>query len=145
MKLIRGGEHFSIVLSQDGFLYSFGRCDQSQLGISLEQPEYKTKRGAGAFIRTPQLVLGKNDELKSKTIVDVTCGSTHTLFTTSDGECYSFGFGEENQLGHGKAKDEAYPRKIENIYEGKQTVPLGTLKVKGMSCGGQHSLILLSN
>lgn len=126
LKFLAGGEHFSIGLSQDGYCVSFGRCDQNQLGIDLSS--YPSKLKPGEFVRNPQII-----ELKPNKIVEsLSCGSAHTILITEDKEAFSFGFGESNQLGHNKEKDETLPKKI-TTFKGK---------IMSVACGGQHSVIL---
>lgn len=143
VKMVKAGEHFSLALTLDGFVYSFGRCDQSQLGISLEDANSEGKREAGAFFEEPQLVLGKDSELKDKVIVTIACGSAHSLLLTDKKECYSFGFGDSNQLGHGKAADEIYPRKIMKLEGQQNSFATKTPVISSFSCGGQHSVVLV--
>jgi regulator of chromosome condensation len=119
-----GGEHFSCALSENGELWAWGRCDQSQLGTGNNGGE------AGSFSSTPVRVSGP---LLNQTVADFTCGSSHTLaITAPQGELYSWGFGVMLQLGHGEDKDEPLPRKINGING-----------VKSVSAGGQHSVALV--
>lgn len=66
-------------------------------------------------------------------IVAVATHSLHTLALTKSGHCFSFGFGEAGQLGHGDAATLWRPRLI--------TALLGERAVD-VSAGQQHSLVL---
>ena len=74
----------------------------------------------------------------SAVVRDIACGDYHNLALTSNNEVYSWGFGEMYALGHGKDKDELYPKKL-NFDNSKE---VGRIKVTQVSGGGQHSAII---
>lgn len=127
------GEHFSLALTSHGELYSFGRCDQNQLGIELD----KKDKGAGAFLETPQLIGGP---LEGKEVISISAGSTHSIAITSDNMAYTWGFGEMNQLGHGREADETLPTLINRF--NKKSDNYEPSNVSLASAGGQHTLIV---
>lgn len=51
---------------------------------------------------------------------------------TDKGEVYTWGFGNEGQLGHGDKSDQFLPRKVANLGQ----------KVKNIVCGGAHTALL---
>ena len=63
----------------------------------------------------------------------VSCGGGHSGLVYSDGSAYTFGRGEQGQLGHGVTLSEATPRKV---------TELQGVRLKGLSCGAQHTLFL---
>lgn len=65
-------------------------------------------------------------------IEQISCGSTHVLVVTKDGDVYSWGFGESGACGHGKCdKDVLRPKKL--------VITGGKHRIKFVSGGGQHS------
>ncbi len=54
---------------------------------------------------------------------------------TDKGDVYTFGYGNEGQLGHGDKSDQLLPRKINNL----------NAKVIKISCGGGHTAMITNN
>jgi alpha-tubulin suppressor-like RCC1 family protein len=74
-------------------LYCFGESSHGQLGICV--PNNTT-------ITVPVLVIGapmRADTGIGTAVVDVACGSQHSLFRTDDGEVWSCGSNDAGQLG----------------------------------------------
>lgn len=51
---------------------------------------------------------------------------------TERGEVYTWGFGNEGQLGHGDKSDQFLPRRVANL----------NAKVKNIVCGGAHTALV---
>ena len=66
-------------------------------------------------------------------VAGVSCGGGHSGLVYSDGSAYTFGRGEQGQLGHGVTLSEATPRKV---------TELQGVRMKRLSCGAQHTLFL---
>ncbi len=66
-------------------------------------------------------------------IVEIGCGSNHSLAINDKGEIFSWGEGLHGQLGHGKLDNEYYPRKIES---------LKNFRFKYVSGGATHSVAI---
>jgi regulator of chromosome condensation len=131
---IRGGEHYSLALSTDGAVYTWGRSDQGQLGRPVENK-------AGSFDPIPQRVL------KLPPVSQVYPASSHVLARTITGHVYSWGFGEMLQLGHGEnvsegsggygmQLDQPLPKQIERFAHGN---------VFKVCAGAQHSCVLVGS
>ena len=133
-------------------LYCCGRRDYGQLGISLKQPD----SGSYEFtpIRVPLvytidsstvsdpkgncIVEGDIVEHDQPVIEQISCGSTHVLVLTEEGDVYSWGFGESGACGHGNSdKDVFRPKKLVTKLENTQGV-------KFISGGGQHSAVVVA-
>lgn len=71
------------------------------------------------------------DTVSAHKIVDISCGDNFTGVVTQSGDVYTWGFGNEGQLGHGDKSDQPLPRKIQ-INE----------KITKISCGGAHTALL---
>ncbi|KAJ1674904.1 hypothetical protein EV182_002325, partial [Spiromyces aspiralis] len=150
-----GGEHHSVVLARNGDVYTFGRSDSYQTGLPFQViphdalPESEKKREAaktnvtnGSDNKGEDGHSGHKKAIILPTklpgfsnIVDVACGSNHTLAINSDHKVFSWGYGEMNQLGNGGEGDEKTPHEL----TGQKIQGLRVLKV---CAGGQHSVIL---
>eukprot|EP00560_Eucampia_antarctica_P004653 CAMPEP_0197836878 /NCGR_PEP_ID=MMETSP1437-20131217/30368_1 /TAXON_ID=49252 ORGANISM="Eucampia antarctica, Strain CCMP1452" /NCGR_SAMPLE_ID=MMETSP1437 /ASSEMBLY_ACC=CAM_ASM_001096 /LENGTH=599 /DNA_ID=CAMNT_0043443425 /DNA_START=12 /DNA_END=1811 /DNA_ORIENTATION=+ len=127
---VAAGTHHSMCLDVSGkYLYTFGRGDSGQLGITDELPE------VGFYSDTPVSVF-LNSGQKNNKIQQITCGSNHNMVLTQDSEAYTWGYGDMNALGHGREKDEFRPRKV-NLSSSSH--------VRFVSAGGQHSAFIIEN
>ncbi|XP_072351455.1 probable E3 ubiquitin-protein ligase HERC4 [Scyliorhinus torazame] len=89
------GEEHTAVLTKDGLVFTFGAGSYGQLGHNSTKDEIK-----------PRLV----GYLFGKRVSQIACGSYHTLvFVASSGEIYSFGRGENGQLGNQETSDQLVP------------------------------------
>ena len=91
------GESYSILLCQNGNLFSCGRNSSGELGI-------------GDLIdrNVPTLVEG----LFARRIVSVSAGVFHSTAITQDGDLFSWGKGWYGQLGLGHSRDTCLPSKV---------------------------------
>ncbi|XP_058403470.1 E3 ISG15--protein ligase HERC5 [Diceros bicornis minor] len=89
-----GGSH-TAVLTKDGLVFTFGAGKYGQLGHNSTQNELR-----------PCLVT----ELVGNRVTQIACGRCHTLAYVSDlGKVFSFGSGEEGQLGNGGTHNQLIP------------------------------------
>ena len=161
------GENHSIFLDITGKgLYVCGRDDTGQLGLT---PAGETP-ATYALEERPvplSLVEGKQNPVISR----IACGSFSCMVVTASGEAYTWGYGENGALGHGRppkpikvvkpkegeeedishvANNEYRPRKLDvmagvrkqEAKAGKSSS--GTAKVQMISAGAQHSVILVT-
>ncbi len=153
---VAGGQHFSCFVGISGReLYAAGRGDYGHLGITLERP----KKGYGETrpCRVPLVYEPKEGTVSDATvncineqdiieedqpiIEQISCGSSHTLVLTNEGDVYSWGFGEEGACGHGKSDaDVLRPKKLVSKLVMSQGASV--YKVQYVSGGGQHSAII---
>ncbi|MEE6507642.1 hypothetical protein FKM82_027611 [Ascaphus truei] len=80
---VRCGSQFSIAITKDGQVYSWGKGDNQRLGHGTEE-----------HVRYPKIL----DGLQGKKVVDVAVGSTHCLALTESEEVHSWG--SNGQLQH---------------------------------------------
>jgi len=85
------GRAHSVVLTQDGKVYSFGQGAEGQLGHHLP--------AGTSSVAVPRVIEGA---IKDKTINQIACGSNFTFFCSDDGEVFSCGADDFGQLGLGK-------------------------------------------
>uniref|UniRef100_A0A8C0GP25 E3 ubiquitin-protein ligase HERC2 n=1 Tax=Chelonoidis abingdonii TaxID=106734 RepID=A0A8C0GP25_CHEAB len=79
---VRCGSQFSVALTKDGQVYSWGKGDNQRLGHGTEE-----------HVRYPKLLEG----LQGKKVVDLAAGSTHCLALTEDSEVHSWGSNDQCQ------------------------------------------------
>lgn len=131
VKLVSAGEHHSLVLSQEGDLYSFGRLDMFEAGIAKDKlPEY-TYRDVHGNARAVPIPTKLQDVPKFKNIA---AGSHHSLAVAQNGIAYSWGFGETYAVGLGPSgEDVEIPTRIKNTATQEHNIVL-------VACGGQFSV-----
>jgi alpha-tubulin suppressor-like RCC1 family protein len=115
---VAAGAHHSLVLSDQGNVFSFGVGIDGSLG-----------HGDQARQLVPKLI----SSLQREKVVDIAAGSAHSLVVAESGNVYSFGLGSEGALGHGDTDMSLVPKKIEHF------VQRPAAKV---AAGGSHSLVL---
>lgn len=110
-------------------LYTFGRGDSGQLGITDGLPEvgFAADKPVSVFLDKGK----KNDKIQQ-----ITCGSNHNMVLTEKGDVYTWGFGDMNALGHGREQDEFRPRKMKLS---------SSSHVRFLAAGGQHSAFIIEN
>ncbi|XP_064120130.1 protein RCC2 homolog [Macrobrachium nipponense] len=119
-KVACGGE-FSMIVDKKGYLYSFGLPEYGQLGHNTDGKFFLTSNKlAFQHERTPRRVPifverskdGHPTPVTDVQIVDVACGSNHTVAIDAKKRAFSWGFGGYGRLGHAEPKDEYVPRLI---------------------------------
>ena len=66
-------------------------------------------------------------------VVDFSCGEEHSAFLSDKGEVYTWGYGNDGQLGHKEKQNLNQPRKLEFEH-----------KVSKVACGGGHTGVITS-
>jgi regulator of chromosome condensation len=122
VKSIAGGQHHTIVLTNDNKVHAVGRRDYGRLGLGDVAEDVTTL--------TP--VTG----LQKQNIVDINCGDCNTFAITKEGKIYVWGIGTNSQLGTGEEDDVLEP----TLLTGAQVKEKNVISV---SSGGQHSLFIV--
>jgi alpha-tubulin suppressor-like RCC1 family protein len=81
------GGMYSLVLRNDGVVYSFGANEVGQLGLG--------------YFSSQQLLPLSIDSLNGINIVQLSAGNAHSLILTNRGKVYSFGSSQYQQNGLG--------------------------------------------
>lgn len=116
------GGFYTVTLSNDGSLYSFGANAYGQLGLGhCENVSIPT--------RIPKL----------PKITMVSCGAEFTVCIDDQGLLWTFGGNGCGQLGTGNTKQVKIPQKIQSFGSRKT---LQKYRAKYISCGGNHTLLL---
>uniref|UniRef100_A0A3B3YFA5 HECT-type E3 ubiquitin transferase n=1 Tax=Poecilia mexicana TaxID=48701 RepID=A0A3B3YFA5_9TELE len=108
------GSQFSVALTKDGQVYTWGKGDNQRLG-----------HGTDEHVRYPKLL----DSLQKK-VVDIAVGSTHCLALTDDGEVHSWG--SNDKLQH-------FDTLFSNKKQPKALPGLNSKHIVGISCGPGQS------
>lgn len=132
------GQSFSIALTEDGELYSWGYNGNGQLGL-----------GSSSNQQSPQRVNG----LQGKFIKKIACGMAHVLALTDTGTLYSWGANSYGQLGIGSTLNIAVPTEVQaeerwaDIAGHHYTHISAAVTVTGKFCmwGQCHGLTLLQS
>jgi len=117
---ITAGDNHSIILLENGAVYSFGANAFGQLG-----------HGDTTNRSTPTKITSLSD------VVAIAAGGHHSLVVLGNGDVYSFGSNLSGQLGHGDTEHRHAPTKI---------VPLSDwVGVVAVAAGLNHSLVIMAN
>ncbi|PVH86224.1 RCC1/BLIP-II [Cadophora sp. DSE1049] len=127
---IQGGEHHSIACTEDGELLIWGRCDDGQAGVKLdEQPRDKCvfdDRNRPRILK-PTVIPGIH-------AVSVAAGIDDSFAITLEGKAYSWGFSANYRTGQG----------TEDPVMEATLISQGGAKDKKLTfvgCGGQFSVL----
>jgi alpha-tubulin suppressor-like RCC1 family protein len=114
---ITAGSFHTLVLLENGDVYSFGHNSNGQLGHGDEDN------------RSLPTKITSLSNAKA-----IAAGGGHSLVLLKNGDVYSFGNNSYGQLGHGDKDNRSLPTKIKSLSN-----------VKAISAGSNHSLLLLEN
>jgi alpha-tubulin suppressor-like RCC1 family protein len=122
--LAAGKEHAAAVTA-DGALYTFGEGGFGRLGHDDEENQLAPKRVAAA-------------DWEGRCVVSVVCGCSHTAVVLDDGSLYTFGYGDDGQLGHGDGQRQRAPKRVVAAdWKGRCVV--------SVACGQQHTAVVLDD
>ena len=112
-----------VAYTHDGLLYAWGHNGFCQLGL-----------GNSCQTVVPSLVTGS---LTGKKVVQVACGSHHTMALTSDGDIYAWGQNSSGQVGCGSTANQPTPRRVSAV--------IGNCKIVSIACGQTSSFAISEN
>jgi alpha-tubulin suppressor-like RCC1 family protein len=118
------GSSHTLLLEDNGTLWAYGNNKHGQLGLGSSDDK-RLKPTIVSFF-------------KGMKISSISAASDHSYAILDNGSVYSWGKGEDGQLGHGNQKNYDTPKEIDEIKN------LGK-KAKCASLGSWHSLILLTD
>ena len=124
------GNGYSLALSADGTVYTWGRNEYGQLGngtITANSPVPVAVKTAG----TP---------MEGKTITQVAAGATHSLALATDGTIYAWGKNEYGQLGNDSTTNSSVPVAVKTA-----GTPMAGKTIIQIHAGYEHSLALASD
>jgi alpha-tubulin suppressor-like RCC1 family protein len=116
------GMDYTMCMDKNGKLYSWGSNRYGQLGITGTNT-YKINKPMSTSI--PPGVA---------TVIEFSCGEEHSAFLTEKGEVFTWGYGNDGQLGHQDKVNLNQPRKLQFDQ-----------KISKVVCGGGHTGIITSD
>lgn len=122
---LSGGQHHTLILTNDNKCYAIGRKDYGRLGVGEIPDEQLDKL----------TLINKLGELN---IVQLDCGECCSFAVTDDGKAFSWGMGSNQQLGVGSDDDQYEPL----LLTGAQVRERQVIRI---SSGGQHTLFLAAD
>ncbi|KAH0836905.1 regulator of chromosome condensation 1/beta-lactamase-inhibitor protein II [Lanmaoa asiatica] len=121
------GITFSIVLTEDGKVFSFGSGEKGQLGNGRTGEHITTGNKTAYDIETePVPVKGLDD----KTITDIVCGAQHSVAIDIQGVVYVWGYNGYCRLGLGNQQDALIPKVVPQ-FAGPNEMTMGSQIVAG--------------
>lgn len=119
--MVTGGQHHTLVLTNDDKCFAIGRKDYGRLGLGDIEGEVDE--------------LTEIKALDEEHVVQLECGECCSFALTESGKAYSWGMGSNQQLGIGSDEDQSEPQ----LLTGVQVKDTHVFRV---SSGGQHTLFL---
>jgi regulator of chromosome condensation len=134
MKMIQGGTHHSIGVTQTGECLVWGRMDGAQMGIDLSTLPLDDPQIVVSARGKPRILL-EPTALPISGCSFVAAGSDHNILITSEGKAYSWGFNAGYQCGQGKVEDDIVIATLidDSTVQGK--------KLTWAGAGGQYSML----
>ncbi|CED84407.1 Uncharacterized conserved protein, contains RCC1 domain [Phaffia rhodozyma] len=135
-KIVDGsaGVNFSLLLDEEGKVYSFGSAEFGQLGHG-KTGEHIISSGKNGFEVSwePKLIKALDD----KKIVQIASGNSHSLALDSEGFVYVWGYNGYCRLGLGHQKDQLLPVVVPQFAQEKVI-----LRAKSIACGPASSMVI---
>eukprot|EP00802_Teleaulax_amphioxeia_P010570 Tamp_10598.p1 GENE.Tamp_10598~~Tamp_10598.p1 ORF type:complete len:395 (+),score=-2.64 Tamp_10598:603-1787(+) len=111
------GRYHSAAVTRSGKVFAWGNGDDGQLGLGKKQSKLSPTQVMGALAKVH--------------VAMVACGFHHTAALTDQGRVWTWGLGEEGQLGHGDRSCKLEPTLVEG--------PLQTVTILMTACGNGHT------
>lgn len=133
------GNQFSVALSYDGRIFSWGKRYGGRLGHSTTDygqnakiaAAIKTIEGPAEYCYIPKKVCA----LEGKQIVDIAVGSSHCMALSSNNELFGFGRNDFQQIcHHSVCRDPIIATPI-------LTTPPSSVRISGITCGSTYTVI----
>jgi alpha-tubulin suppressor-like RCC1 family protein len=136
------GHHHSLLLTDDGKVWSWGGSSEGQLGRMIFAPAVPAPTGRRVKEKNgskPAQIFGA---LRNHSVVQIACGPTCSFAVTSEGKLFSWGSSADGMLGlaeHHGGNRRMPMNKSENPL---QVTALAGHHVVKVSCGNRHMLAL---
>lgn len=118
VRMVAAGDTHTLVTTQAGELFAFGRNQNGQLGLGSTDDQL-----------SPQLV----SALQGQQVISVATGAEHSVATTSTGEVWAWGWGRYGNLGNGHQEDRHLPTRV---------LGLDGVHIVHANCGWRHSVVV---
>lgn len=141
------GADFSLILNEDGEVYSFGHPEYGQLGLGSENKEIAARKEVYHCEYSPMLISSyieydaDANELighGQPKIAAIACGVNHSCAIDDQQRLFTWGFGGYGRLGHNSTRNELVPRLMKCWYRITGRADGG---VTNVYCGGQFTMV----
>ena len=141
------GEAHSLVLTNEGKVYSWGFGSNGQLGLGFCEDSFEPGEGLKNSMR---YIPEKIEEINNENIVDIKCGKTFSMFINNKGELFACGVNDLNQLGIQEmpSKEHLFNKSEEMCYDFVYPIKVDyflNMKVEKISCGEGHCLAVIKD
>lgn len=126
METFAAGYAFTLVVTKDGAVYSFGVNEAGQLG-----------HGHRFNTHAPTRI----EMLRDERVVQVACGQQHCVALTADARVFTWGLGVFGQLGHGRLKSIRVPLLVDGVLPSTDSDAALSRPVS-VHCGAHFTYIL---
>jgi len=126
VRLVAVGARHSILVSDEGRIYTAGDNRHGQLGHGFRDP---ANNWSPKFADVPSPVPGEIGKMKVRLIA---AGDDHCLAATEEGRLFAWGANSNGQLGVGRNDDQAEPTEVRELQD---------TGIVSMACGGRHSVV----
>ena len=141
------GSDFSLILNEDGTIFSFGHPEHGQLGQGSENKEIVARKEVYHYEYSP-IAISVFREIDSDNgevtfhgqprITDIQCGGNHSCAIDDDQRLFTWGFGGYGRLGHNSTQNEMTPRLTNRWHRITGRADGGVI---GVSCGSQFNIV----
>ena len=121
------GNGYSLALSADGTVYTWGRNEYGQLGNGVTATNSPV----------PVAVKTAGTPMDGKTIIQIHAGYEHSLALASDGTVYAWGRNNSGQLGKNDATDAHIPAAVQTL-----GTPMAGKTISQIAAGNAHALAM---
>ncbi|XP_052769678.1 serine/threonine-protein kinase Nek9-like isoform X2 [Mya arenaria] len=126
------GEDFTVCLTDEGQVYTFGSNFYGCLGMETDSDEVTSPVCVETFANLP--------------VQEIICGDNHVVALTKNGDVYTWGCGEFGRLGQGSEDDCTVPQKvsfpsthhIKHVYAGSESTFLLTQSGRVLAAGSNE-------
>ena len=109
------GEYYTAVLFDDGSVKTFGYNDKGQLGNGTNDDSYTPVNVINLYDLGVVLPPGQEIEEEPLKVIQVACGSSHTVFLYNDGSMKAVGNNGSGQLGDGSRNNSTTPVSCDGV------------------------------
>ncbi|XP_063173874.1 RCC1 and BTB domain-containing protein 2-like isoform X3 [Candoia aspera] len=125
-----------VLATTEGEVYAWGHNAYSQLGNGTTSHSY--------------IPCQISTNLVNKKVIEVACGSHHSMVLTADGAVYSWGYNNSGQIGSGSTANQPIPRRVTGCLQNKiainiacgQMCSMAVVENGEIACGYAHTLVL---